>query len=125
MRTLSYALLLLASLLSVSFPIAAYESKLPIKSGTYTFSHKFAEHPNMGSVPLTVKIRGKRVTVINETESSVFPKGVLAKGKLRWHAGSKKWIIATSKEDLTAPEVGGCSDGPDEIDLVQRIYWTC
>ena len=25
----------------------------------------------------------------------------------------------------TATEVGGCSDGPEVVDLKKRIYWTC
>lgn len=27
--------------------------------------------------------------------------------------------------DADAPQVGGCSEGPDVVDLVRKIYWTC
>jgi len=98
---------------------------LPLQSGQYTFKHRFAEQPNMPSLVLTAKIRGHHIVLINRRASEVFPKGVIAEGTLMWHAASKQWIIGTSKADRYARDVGGCSDGPDVVDLRKRIYWTC
>ncbi len=42
-----------------------------------------------------------------------------------WHAKSKHWIIGDNAKDKQAEEVGGCSDGPQVIDLKRGIYWTC
>ncbi len=104
---------------------AASAPRLPLQSGTYSFQHKFAEHPDMPSVSLVAKISGGRIKLINNTQSTVFPKGIIASGKLMWHSTSSQWIIGHSKSDQSATEVGGCSDGPEVVDLEHRIYWTC
>lgn len=98
---------------------------LPLRSGVYTFKHKFAEQPDMPSLVLTARIRGHHIVLINRSASEVFPKGVIAEGTLMWHAASRQWIIATSKTDRHAKDVGGCSAGPDVVDLRKKIYWTC
>lgn len=36
-----------------------------------------------------------------------------------------QWVIVRSEADRHATEVGGCSDGPEVVDLQQKIYWTC
>jgi len=104
---------------------AATTPRQPLQSGTYTFQHKFAEHPGMQSITLTAKISGRRIKLINNSQSSVFPKGVIASGKLMWHSSSSQWIIGQSKSDQFAKEAGGCSDGPEVVNLQLKIYWTC
>lgn len=112
--------------MSVTAAVAvAAEPKLPIRSGRYDFQHRFAEDPALVSIPLVAKIRGRHIVLINETESRVFPKGVIAEGTLMWHARSGQWIIGHQPADRDAEDVGGCSDGPEVVDLKGRVYWTC
>ena len=98
---------------------------MPIRSGQYVFRHRFAEQPTLASVTLLAKIEGSHITLINETSSEAFPKGTVAEGTLMWHAASRQWIIGHRSEDAYAKDVGGCSDGPEVIDLASRVYWTC
>ncbi|MFZ6875960.1 hypothetical protein ACO0LF_28190 [Undibacterium sp. Di27W] len=122
-----YAIASMMVMLALAFAAstATAAPPLPIRSGLYTFKHKFAEQPDMPSLVLTAKIRGQHIVLINRSVSDVFPKGVIAEGTLMWHAASKQWIIGTDKADRYAKDVGGCSAGPDVIDLRKRIYWTC
>jgi hypothetical protein len=105
--------------------IAATAPPLPIRSGHYVFQHRFAEQPDMRSVPLAVTIDGRHIVLVSAVDTAAFPKGVVAEGTLMWHAGSKQWIIGHTDADRHAAEVGGCSTGPDVVDLQKRIYWTC
>ena len=79
----------------------------------------------MRSISLTAQIDDSHVVLTNHSASNVFPKGVVAEGTLMWHAGAKQWIIGHEPSDRYAKEVGGCSDGPEVIDLRKLIYWTC
>ncbi len=97
----------------------------PLKAGSYTFQHRYAEQPTMGSISVRVHIKGQRITVVNGDTSQVFPKGVIAKGLLLWNEPTGQWIIGETEADRYNSEVGGCSAGPDVVDLVKRIYWTC
>lgn len=97
----------------------------PMASGQYTFQHRFAEHPTLPSLSLDASIDGTHIVLTNPKASGPFPAGILAEGELMWHAGSSQWIIAQDDNDRTAEDVGGCSDGPEVIDLVGKIYWTC
>jgi hypothetical protein len=115
-------LILFSFVVSAKTPL---NPNLPIRSGTYKFQHKFAEHPSMPSIALTATIKGRYISLDNKMESQVFPKGNIASGKLMWHAKSKQWIIGNSKQERFAEEVGGCSNGPEVVDLKKRIYWTC
>src|SRR5262245_33004444 len=90
---------------------AATQPSVPVPSGQYIFQHRFAEHPNMPSVSMTARIDGAHIILVNEAQSSAFPKGVVADGTLMWHAGSRQWIIGKTGADSHAKEVGGCSDG--------------
>jgi hypothetical protein len=117
--------LLKLTLLAVSFSVSAAEPRPPLPSGHYTFQHKHAEHPNLQSISLKAKVKGRHITLINEGHSAVFPRGVIAEGTFLWHQPSKQWIIGHSKADQAAKEVGGCSDGPEVVDLENRIYWSC
>ena len=98
-----------------------------LPSGDYVFMHKFAEGEQVrfpGS-PVTVRIDGRHIVVINNESTSVFPVGVIDQGTLMWHAASRQWIIGTEADDADAAQVGGCSDGPLVVDLKRRIFWTC
>jgi hypothetical protein len=112
------ALLLIASAASAT-------SNPPIASGQYTFAHRYAEQPNMKLTPVTIKIQGWHVVVVSRTADHGFPIGVISEGLLMWHSRSKHWIIGENAKDRQAAEVGGCSAGPEVIDLKNRIYWTC
>jgi hypothetical protein len=118
------ALIVLIALATASAALAG-EPKLPIRPGQYAFRHQFAEQPEVPSIPLVARISGRHIVLINEVQSNVFPKGVIAEGTLMWHAESAQWIIGENKSDRYAEEVGGCSGGPEVVDLEHRIYWTC
>ncbi|KAF1720916.1 hypothetical protein SAMN06296416_101318 [Pseudoxanthomonas wuyuanensis] len=79
----------------------------------------------MPSFSLTATIDGTHIVLINPKASGPFPAGIIAEGELMWHAGSRQWIIGHKDTDRTLPDVGGCSDGPEVVDLVGKIYWTC
>ena len=111
--------------LSLTAYSAQPKQHLLLKSGTYTFKHKFSEQPDAGSSPLVVKIKGNQIAVYNREGSGVFPKGLIEKGTLMFHQKSQAWIISTSAEDINAEEVGGCSDGPTMVDLLNKTYWSC
>jgi hypothetical protein len=117
-----------ACLLSV-LVISACQSDVepPLPSGDYVFMHKFAEaeQSNIPSIKLDVQIRGRHIVLINHDKTDVFAGGVIKEGTLMWHAASGQWIIATEPTAADAPDVGGCSDGPEVVDLERRIYWTC
>jgi hypothetical protein len=106
-------------------PLVLAAPAMPLRTGEYVFHHKFAEQPAVESIALLARINGHHIMLINESESAVFPKGVIAEGTLMWHSQSRQWIIGEKKSDRHLKEVGGCSAGPDVVDLQQRIYWTC
>jgi hypothetical protein len=118
LRMLAFSLFLLCT-------VAQAEPKLPIKSGDYIFQNRDAEFPHSKGFPVRVSIRGDHITVINPKPHGATPAGVLDEATLMWHPKSKQWIIAYSNADRDAPDVGGCSDGPDVIDFKTRIIWSC
>jgi hypothetical protein len=97
----------------------------PIASGSYIFTHRFFEHPTVQSVTFVAVIEGSHIVLTNLSESSAFPNGVVAEGTLIWHPASKSWIIGHKPEDAQALEVGGCTGGPEVIDLRAHVFWTC
>jgi hypothetical protein len=109
----------------VSPPTRAASGPLPIADGDYKFEHRFAEHPSLHSVTMDVRIRDGRIVITNTTPSSAFPVGVVAEGRLLWNGRVGQWIIADKEADRNATEVGGCTDGPEVVDLEHRVYWTC
>ena len=97
------------------------------KDGTYTYTIAFAEwggksHGNT----CTVIIKGNKIKVINRgTGTLAAYKGqVLDEGILMIHQ-SGKWIIGHSSKDKYAKEIGGCSDGPAELDFKRKLFWIC
>lgn len=105
--------------------VAAAAPALPIRSGLYVFQHQYAEQPTMSSITLLAKINGHHIVLINQSKSDVFPIGVIVDGTLAWHAQSQQWIVIQTQGERSAKDVGGCSDGPEVIDLIKKIYWTC
>ncbi|WP_417214691.1 hypothetical protein [Alcanivorax sp.] len=101
------------------------EQQAPLADGTYRFQHKYAEQPTMDSFALTAEIQGRHARFIKNEPGDVFPQGLFAEGELFWHEESGQWILATEDADRMATEVGGCSGGPDALDLKKKIYWTC
>lgn len=124
-RTMRRLIILLAGILGVAPAAPASEPAMPLQSGAYVFQHRFAEHPELPSIRLEARVEEERITLVNHDRSDVFPLGVIAEGKVMWHAASKQWIIAQRPEDALAVEVGGCSDGPEVVDLLRKTYWTC
>jgi len=98
---------------------------LPLKSGDYTFYHRDAEFPDSNGFQVRVSIRGYHITVVNPKPHGTIPAGMLYDATLMWHPKSKQWILGYSDVDRDAPEVGGCSDGPEVIDFKTRIIWAC
>lgn len=111
------------SLVVTSLAIAA--PALPIRSGLYIFQHHYAEQPTMPGMTLLARINGYHIVLINQSKSDVFAMGVIVDGTLAWHAQSRQWIVIQTKSERNAKDVGGCSEGPEVIDLINKIYWTC
>lgn len=79
----------------------------------------------MQSIKLIAEISDDYIELTNADSDAVFSFGLVEKGTLVWHAASHQWIIGLSEEDRNASDVGGCSDGPSVVDLVELVYWTC
>ena len=119
MKTIAAVPILLALAACASQP------PLPIAPGVYRFQLRFAEHPSMQGGEVGATVDGRRIQIVDDGDSSVFPPGLIEAGTLMWHARSREWIIVSQPGDADADEVGGCSDGPAVVDLVARVYWTC
>ena len=119
MKTIALALLGLAGCVEASDP------PIPIASGEYEFTHRFAEHPAIPSIRLKVQVEGAHVVFVNPEASDPFTAGVIDEGTLMWHAASEQWIVGREPADRSLPDAGGCSGGPEVIDLRNRVYWTC
>ena len=109
----------------ISLVVSASPPEQPLATGRYEFQLRYSEHPSIIGIKLLAEIIDDHIVLTNADSDEVFPFGVIAEGTLMWHAKSQKWIIADSKADLDAEHVGGCSDGPDVVDLEKRVYWTC
>jgi len=112
----------------LSFPRRA-RTEQPLTTGRYgyEFQHRFgeAEHWRIPSIKLIVDIDGDHIVLVNADSDDVFPFGIMDEGVLMWHEKTQQWIVGHDEADRDAPDVGPCSDGPEVIDLEQRIYWTC
>ncbi len=118
-------LLLFLCALCLPVPASADDPPIPLATGRYEFQLRFSEHPTIHSIKLIAEIVGDHIELTNADSDDVFPFGVVEEGTLMWHEPSQQWIIGDSDADRNAGEVGGCSDGPDVVDLVKLEYWTC
>jgi hypothetical protein len=112
-------------LLATALAACASQPALPIAPGVYRFQQRFAEQPSMQGTELKATIEGRHIELVNVGNPRIFPMGVIEDGILLWHARSRQWIIGSVPGDASADDVGGCSGGPNVVDLVARIYWTC
>lgn len=98
------------------------------KDGIYTYSIAWAEWggKSLGAT-CTVIIKGDSIKVIHNGKTNVTGKkgDIFAEGIIMKHRKTGKWIIGRSKKDKDAKEIGGCSDGPDEIDFRNKRFWSC
>ena len=114
---------LLVEALEKSYPCGG---AAPVGDGEHAFTERFAEHPLMPGHPVVAIVEGTHIRIEDRRRLPEYPEDrVLAEGTLTWHVASREWIIARSPADMTAEEVGGCSDGPETIDFVTREHWTC
>lgn len=97
------------------------------KDGTYTYSIAFAEwnDKTMGAT-CNVVIKGDSIRVVHNGQKNLSGKkrDVIAAGKIMKHS-SGAWIIGHSEADKNAKEIGGCSDGPVEIDFKNKKIRLC
>jgi hypothetical protein len=115
-------ILILAFILTANFA----HSQIP-KSGIYFYTIHHAEHPNLkATAKCRVEINGNNVKVIylggnlsNINKGDILDEGIILKHK------SGKWIIGKKKSDAKLDEIGGCTDGPCEINFKEKIYWMC
>ena len=117
----------LAQLLFFFFPqpLWADDPPIPLPTGRYEFQVRYSEHPTIDGPKLIAEIIDHHIELTNTDTDDVFPFGVIAEGTLMWNMKSQQWIIGDSEDDRNAEFVGGCSDGPDVVDLVELTYWTC
>ena len=110
----------------ISFSLVSL-SQIP-KSGIYIY--KYCDHEyNQCLSTCKVVIKGNYITVYATKdlaeqrtftkEGDIIDKGIILKHK------SGKWIIGKSRKDINAREIGGCSEGPREIDFRRKRFWTC
>ena len=115
-------LFLIFTFCSISFSNA----QIP-KNGTYTYKIAFAEwdKKTLGA-KCKVVIEDDKIKIINVGGNVSVKKGdVIEEGKIMKHRKSGKWIIGHSEKDKDAEEVGGCSDGPIEIDFENKTVHLC
>lgn len=98
------------------------------KDGTYAYSLVFDEWgENVLESTCTVYIKGDSVYVLHDGNKGLTGKkgSVIAKGILVQHKATGYWLVARSKADRFAKEIGGCGDGPTRIDFRRKKFWTC
>ena len=103
------------------------QAQIP-KSGTYTYAIAYAEWDGKSlGATCTVIINCNRIKVVHNGEAGLTGnKGdVMAEGIIMKHTRTGKWIIGQSVKDKDANEIGGCSEGPPEIDFKHRKFWLC
>lgn len=98
------------------------------KSGTYTYRIAFAEWQgtSLGATCIVV-IKNDSITVINNGKANLSGKkgDIIDQGIIMQHRKSGKWIIGHSEKDKEAEEIGGCTDGPIEINFKRRRVLMC
>ena len=97
------------------------------KDGTYTYAIAFAEWDGKSNgASCTVIIKGDSIKVIhNGTSNLIGKKGEIIDSGIIMKHRSGKWIIGHNPNDKNAKDIGGCSDGPSEIDFKRKRFWLC
>ena len=117
---------ILAIFLLLTFSISSH-GQIP-KNGTYEYKIAFAESPNMrnNKADCKVIINGNKIKVIyignnlsGTKKGDIIDEGLILKHK------SGKWIIGRKEADKELDEIGGCTDGPREIDFENKTFWMC
>jgi hypothetical protein len=96
------------------------------KDGKYFYNFKdahYQDNPITGTC--TVVIKGSNIIVYYKSGNPTGKKGTVYKKGLLLKHKSGVWIIAKTKDDVNAEDVGGCSDGPIEINIKEKFIWWC
>ena len=119
MKTLFF---LIFSLLSFNFSNAQKP-----KNGTYIYKISYAEWNGKSlDAKCKVVIEGNKIKIFNIGGNVSGKKDeVIEEGKIMKHRKTGKWIVGHSKKDKEAEEIGGCSDGPIEIDFEKETVHLC
>ena len=100
------------------------------KSGTYVYKVEFAEssYSYLSEAECKVIIDGDKIKVIfvgrGGAHSGLKNGDVIDEGIIMKHK-SGSWIIGHKESDKELDEIGGCTDGPREIDFEKGVFWTC
>ena len=96
------------------------------RNGTYTYIVAFAEHQGRSlGASCSVQIKGDSIIVINNGNLTGTKGEIIERGIIMKHKRTGKWIIGHNAKDIYAEEIGGCSDGPTEVDFKHRKLWLC
>lgn len=91
---------------------------------TYTIT--FAEWYDKSTNVTCIVVREDSLfTIINDGSLNGNKNDTIDTGIIKTHLKTKKTILSKKPEDIHAPEIGGCSDGPRVIDLVNKIIEFC
>ena len=86
----------------------------------------FAEWQDKSTNVTCIVIRQDSLfTIINDGSLTGKKNEVIESGILRIHKKTGKTILTKELEDIHAPEIGGCSDGPIVVDLKNKIIELC
>lgn len=96
------------------------------KNGQYTYKIAFVESNGKLSGSCKVLIKDGKIKVMHDGSKLSGKKDkVIDKGTLMRHKTTGKWIIGHDIKDQFAKEIGGCTDGPIEIDFKKKIIYLC
>lgn len=94
------------------------------KEEVYTIT--FAEWADKSTNVSCIVIRQDSLfTIINDGSLGGEKGQVIDSGIIRIHKETGQTILSKKPEDVDAPEVGGCTDGPIVVDLVNKIIVFC
>jgi hypothetical protein len=78
----------------------------------------------MPNTPVEVEIKGNKIIVRKNEETSLSGGDIITQGVPIKHK-SGRWIIAENESEMNAEEIGGCSGGPIPIDFDTMIIEWC
>lgn len=110
--------------------LAANPAIIPIKSnesipqGKMTFELYVAEfNGRLKNLPVEIEITGDQIIIFNTIDRPLSGGEIITKGIILKHI-TGVWILATTKEDANALEIGGCTSIPI-IDFESKIIEWC